>query len=607
MSKKITFNDLEIQKLFQNFYIIPAYQREYIWQEKEVIQLLEDVHDAFSDNPEAEYFLGSLVVCKSTEGVKLEVIDGQQRLITLSLVLNNIKRQYKKNKTDCSSIEKLLYSATITETGETVHSNIIEIQYEGKEVLYDLYKTDDDETINPKMIEGLPGKTIFDAHRHISSFFENNFSPEDSFARIKKFLGYLLNKVKVIQIETPEIGNALKIFETINERGISLDQVDLLKNLLFIQIERKQFAKLAKEWDKFKKSVVGQKVSEKPLRFLRYFIMANYDVAKDQKGERESVVREDDIYEWFVKNEAKCNYKSNASSFVRKLHENADFYINLLRNRYHSDNNINLENQSKLLGNAFRQHLLILLSANALKKAWFNHLVGQLENVLFFYNITKEPPRDIEKRFASWTSEIRNIKSIVNLNDFIQNRLLSELDARMRSFESNFITMDTSSMQKYKLKYILAKLTDFIENLRVGEQKESSIVQYLKSSIQIEHILPDNPLQELIDVFSNGDKKEYDIYKNKIGNLTLLERPINESIQRDFFDKKKPEYSKSKFCLTRSISNIETVGSDTSINRANELLQSFDVWDKNSIDARSKMLLNISKLIWKVEPFKDNN
>lgn len=604
MSKKIAFNDLEIQKLFQNFYIIPAYQREYVWQEKEVIQLLEDVLDAFSDNPEAEYFLGSLVVCKSTEGVKLEVIDGQQRLITLSLVLNNIKRQYEKNNTDCSSIEKLLYSATIIETGETVHSNIVDIQYEGKEALYDLYNTDDDETINPKMIEGLPGKTIFDAHKHISSFFDTNFSTEEDFKQIKKFLGYLLNKVKVIQIETPEIGNALKIFETINERGISLDQVDLLKNLLFIQIERKQFLKLAKEWDKFKKSVVGQKVSEKPLRFLRYFIMANYDVAKDQKGE--SVVREDDIYEWFVKNEAKCNYKSNASSFVRKLHENADFYINLLRNRYHSDNNINLENLSKLLGNAFRQHLLILLSANALKKDWFNHLVGQLESVLFFYNITKEPPRDIEKRFASWTSEIRNIKSIVNLNDFIQNRLINELDTRMRSFESNFITMNTSSMQKYKLKYILAKLTDFIENLRVGEPKESSIAQYLKSSIQIEHILPDNPLQELIEVFSKGNKKEYDIYKNKIGNLTLLERPINESIQRDFFDKKKIEYLKSKYYLTRSISAKEEVGNNTSIDRTNEILRSFAIWDKQAIDERSQMLLNIAKLIWKVEGFESN-
>lgn len=232
----------------------------------------------------------------------------------------------------------------ITNLGETVHSNVVEIKYEGKEVLYDLYKYDNDDGINPKMIEGLPGKTIFDAHGYISIFLSDTFKNEDGFAQIKRFLGYLLNRVIVIQIETPEIGNALKIFEMINERGISLDQVDLLKNLLFIQVPRTQFSRLAKEWDKFKKSIVGQKVSEKPLRFLRYFIMANYEVSRDSKGE--SVIREDDIYEWFSKNENKCNYKSNAFAFVRKVHENADFYINLLRNRYYSDNNIFLENLS---------------------------------------------------------------------------------------------------------------------------------------------------------------------------------------------------------------------------------------------------------------------
>ncbi|MGO9396186.1 MAG: DUF262 domain-containing protein [Desulfobaccales bacterium] len=65
---------------------MPAYQREYVWKEKEVIQLLEDIYDAFSNNPESEYFLGSLVVCKSRAEAKLEVIDGQQRLITLIFV-----------------------------------------------------------------------------------------------------------------------------------------------------------------------------------------------------------------------------------------------------------------------------------------------------------------------------------------------------------------------------------------------------------------------------------------------------------------------------------------------------------------------------------------
>jgi len=333
MSKKIQFTDLAIQKLFQDFYLIPDYQREYVWEEKEVAQLLNDIYDEFIINPDSEYFLGSIVVCKSKESHKFEVIDGQQRLITLSLVLNNIRRLYKNARESYSTIEKLLFSETITDLGETFSSNIIDIQYEGKDVLYDLYKADNDDEIHPKMVEGLPGKTIFDAHKNIFFFFDDNFNASERIPNLKRFLGYFLNKVKLIQIETPEIGKALKIFETINERGISLDQVDLLKNLLFIQIDRNDFPKLKKEWEKFKSSILGKKEKEKPLRFLRYFIMANYEVLKDKKSSQ--IVREDDIYPWFIDNEKRCNYKSDPFGFVRKIEENAAFYMNLIKNRYY--------------------------------------------------------------------------------------------------------------------------------------------------------------------------------------------------------------------------------------------------------------------------------
>ena len=140
MSKIIRFTDLAVQKLFQNFYIIPEYQREYVWGEKEVKQLVNDIYEQFSANPEAEYFLGSVVVCKSKGEDKYEVIDGQQRLITLSLFLNNLARIYRNNKEDSNTIGRLLFSQTITDSGETIKSNIVYIQYEGKEVLYVLYK-----------------------------------------------------------------------------------------------------------------------------------------------------------------------------------------------------------------------------------------------------------------------------------------------------------------------------------------------------------------------------------------------------------------------------------------------------------------------------------
>lgn len=602
MSQEIKFTDLAIQELFQKFYIIPAYQREYVWGENEVNQLMDDLIESFYNNPKSEYFLGSLVVCKLEGTHKYEVIDGQQRLITLSLLLNNLRRIYLSNGENYSTIERFLFSGIVTETGETVNSYIIDVQYEGKEVLYDLYRTkDDNEISNSTAIEGLPGETIYNAHKAIALYLDTAFSQVEKLEIIKKFLGYLLNKVKLIQIQTPEIGNALKIFETINERGVSLDQVDLLKNLLFIQIERKEFHKLKDEWNKFKTSIVGKKIKEKPLRFLRYFIMANYEVGKDEKSDR--IVREDDIYQWFINNEKKCGYKADPFGFIKKIQENAEFYINLVKGRYRDENNVNLENIHKLVGSGFKQHFVLLLSAQNLKPELFDHLVKQLEVLLFYYNITKEPPRDIEKRFANWAVEIRTIRSSEGLNDFISNRIGTDLEHRRNAFEYGFLNLNYNSLQTYKLKYILAKLSSYVDQAKVGDLENRSLASYFRRSIQIEHILPDNPTKDVILAFNGGDEKEYNQYKHKLGNLTLLERPINASIQRGFFPEKCKEYEKSAFYLTKSISRLDEVGTNTSINRLNQYLKNFSQWNKDVINERQKMLYELSKLTWQIELF----
>ena len=596
MAKTITFEQQEIKKLFGNFYKIPDYQREYVWQEENVSQLLNDIYDNFDHNPKAEYYLGSIVVCKGKEDTtKFEVIDGQQRLITLSLMINN----FLKLSTDSSTLNRLLYDETINLDGKVIRSPKVEIHYEGKNVFYDLCNNllPEDE-IDLKSIEGLPGKTIFDAHKTIRLFFEQNFKGNETEKR-NRFMGYFLNNVILIQIETPEIGNALKIFETINQRGVSLDHVDLLKNLLFQHVSRSDFQKLKEEWQKFKESITGHQKSEKPLRFLRYFIMSNYEIDKDDKGDK--ILREDEIYSWLVKNEKRLNYKADTFSFVRRIQENAEFYMDVIKHRHNDQANVNLENIYNLVGSGFKQHFILLLSAKSLKPEQFDHLLKQLETLLFYYNITKEPPRDVEKRFASWTEEIRKIKSNQDLNDFIQNQIQADLDSRSRSYEINFKSLRYSSMQKYKLKYLLAKLSQYVEIQRTGDESDRSIMPYLRQSIHIEHILPEDPTSEIIKDFSKGNKTEYLDYVTRLGNLTLLEATINTSIQRDYFASKVKEYPKSNIYLTKSIAKLENVGSNTSINRINSQLSSFTKWGKSEIEKRHNMLLELSRNVWKTE------
>ena len=93
----------------------------------------------------------------------------------------------------------------------------------------------------------------------------------------------------------------------------------------------------------------------------------------------------------------------------------------------------------------------------------------------------------------------------------------------------------------------------------------------------------------------------YDDCKNRLGNLTLLEKPINIIAGNDFFEMKVPEYNKSKNYLTSSLTGLTKVGADTSINRINEKLREFDSWSLLSIENRQSMLIELIGGVWQVE------
>ena len=97
---QIQFNYLDVENCFKNFYVVPDYQREYVWTEVQINQLLDDIYEEFDFNPNKEYFIGSTVVFKNNDGF-YELIDGQQRITALSTALNKIEivnNNYKKER-----------------------------------------------------------------------------------------------------------------------------------------------------------------------------------------------------------------------------------------------------------------------------------------------------------------------------------------------------------------------------------------------------------------------------------------------------------------------------------------------------------------------------
>ena len=153
------------------------------------------------------------------------------------------------------------------------------------------------------------------------------------------------------------------------------------------------------------------------------------------------------------------------------------------------------------------------------------------------------------------------------------------------------------SMQQYRTRYLLAKLTQYVEMAFKGMTTPGALGEF--AALEIEHILPNTPEPELRESFGTTNPgKVYDDYKTHLGNLTMLEKPINIVAGNAFFAAKTAEYVKSGNYLTRSIVGLSTVGKNSSITRINAKLKSFEHWSAAAIDERQEMLIGLAKEIW---------
>lgn len=594
-----------IEEAFREcFYIVPDYQREYVWTEKEVLQLLEDINEQSSSGSAKEYFIGTILVSPTEIKNHFEIIDGQQRLTTFFLLLCVLKRLFEGQQQG-KTIEGLIATSYTGSDGENCSSLKLEPRYENaKEVMDKIVELG----AEPKDLRfgiqaaGISSfgslERLVNAYETIFQYITDNYSDA---ATLKKYWGYLANNVVFIQIST-DISSALKIFETINERGIGLNPMDLLKNLLFSNVKPEQFEQLKNEWFKITGPLDREK--EKPLRFLRYFLMANYTI---KNARSDAIVREDEIYDWFIDkdNMPLCDYKSKPFEFVRKVIVNVNSYLAYKKGLGNDGKpNAIMETITILGGKAFSQHYVLLLAASNFPKELFDHFLSQLESFLFYYIFTKSNTRDLERTFSQWADELRTIAQISSaleqrekLNEFVANRFNTNMVSRKQELTDALNRLALGSMQKYRIRYLLARITEHVDMEFKGVYSRSNLSAY--TNLQIEHILPATPKEELREKWTTKNAPAiYDEYKNRLGNLTLLEKPINIVAGNNFFSEKLLEYKKSSNYLTRSIAEIAQVGNNTSITRVNAYLKAFTEWNAQSITERQLMLINLIFNIW---------
>ena len=592
----------QIQNLKDYFFVVPDYQREYVWKADEnVIQFLDDINDEFNANRGKEiasnYFIGSIITVDRDDGSN-EVIDGQQRLTTIIIALCAIRDLLEKEappmelaedyKEFSKAINELLYQYSIEDRKRKPR---LELQYEeSKDYLLNL--------IEKKEFEGEFTKSV----TRMSEAYQlcSNYVGKMDIGSKLDLVGYLLAHVDVVMIKPETVSSALKIFETINERGVGLNAMDLLKNLIFREAKESDFTIVKETWQRLIKSLEGCGEDDRPLRFLRYFLMARY---------YDGILREDKIYDWIISNPAKeaIGYQKDPIRFAKELSACASKYSQYVIATESKDFDQKYPSLSGIghIGRTnFRQHLILLLALNEIVEEDGVSLLSQkLETLILYYVVCRENPRDFERKFSSWAKDIRKLSKSEELKDFIDKKFGEEVGEREKRFEQMFMSLSQSDLSPmYRTKYVLGRIEEYIRaKCNVPTRNSLSYFQ----NLELEHTLPQTPKDDKLPPEFES-KNEYREFVFRFGNLNLAEETINKSLQAvnnvsdpTWFDGKLKEYSKSEVLLTRSISHIERIGKDTAFNSFVEnYLPQYSQWKKTNIEYRQETLYALVKMIW---------
>lgn len=518
-------------------YIIPAYQRPYSWEVDNVIQLLDDIWDAYKQNSEQEYFIGSLITIELDKDRKYEVVDGQQRLTTLNIILSGLVEKIPFDQSEYESTERNELKRCILAPRSRAPS---------------LFLREVDQPFFLRHI--LEAKTLEDEqYRKLKSPKKNLI---DNFNETKKWLSkrsideainlsiYIREKVYCVFVIADSQSSAYRLFNVLNARGMSLSNSDLIKNSIF------NAASSAKE--------DGQKVEEMWLKLEDKLLIENMDSFFEYFRTMDNPEKaSSSIHEEFQK--IIDNNKSSIFNLLESLDKAAEIYAEI------KDSNDNRAISS--LKRVTYDEWIAPLIAYKLKKG---------KNETEFINL-------LEKiTYQNW---IRRLGRTARLTVYFQLIKLINSDKSFEEMQkvilekannNEFIQLLGSDF--YGKPYAQAVLLRLDE---AGLDNSSSTIH--QGRLSIEHVMP----QKLKDEYwSSRFSPEIHIeWLNKIGNLAMLSGSKNSAAQYFAFDKKKDVYGKRN--------------EKVSFNLTKEILQ-VQEWNIGAIESRHNKLLELAKSLWDI-------
>jgi|YNPMSStandDraft_1061717.scaffolds.fasta_scaffold05932_3 uncharacterized protein with ParB-like and HNH nuclease domain len=537
----IKYEFIGIGELIKNKKLkVPTYQRAYSWEEQHVNDLLDDIQSNFNAS---EYFLGTIVLTEKT-GFS-EIVDGQQRITTVFLIISAI-RDLLKRSNDANTIQTTYLSTYDFRNKEYIPK--LELN-EQDNVFFRETVINRNTSSEPKTISN---KKIIQAYDSIKCYLEKELKSYNNDENIlidwKEFLD---NKLKVVVISVPDDINAFTIFETLNDRGLALAQIDLLKNYLYSKSGQRlneiqnSWIELNSKLESFQEDIL--------LIYIKHWWFAHKGFAREKNNELYKKIKEEIQNTTEVANFV-LNLKNDVEQYTAILNHNLPFW---------NDYNYKCRKYVETL-NYFNLEQYRPLALSILKKFEKNDVEKSLKLIVSWLIrnliVGAMGGGTLEQLYANTAIEITKNKicNAHQLKEFLRNNIPTDDE-----FKEKFKTA-TVSKAKYA-RYYLAE----IENFHRGKNNPELLVNLNPDSVNLEHILPENPSNN----YPNFSDEDHAMYFKRIGNLTLMKTKENNDFKSSKFSDKKVKYKESEFWLTNTLANIEEWNIDAINQRQSDLAE----------------------------------
>ncbi len=542
-------------------YEIPKFQRDYSWEAEHWDDLWKDIRALLADE-DNEHYMGYLVL-QTSNNKEFQIIDGQQRLTTMSLLIlstlkclkelvdSGIEAENNLKRKDSLLNSYIGYVDPVT----LISNNKLKLNRNSD----DYYKQ------HLVLLKELPLRNTNSSEKHMRECFnwyydriKKEFNTGESLAA---FIDNIVDKLFFTVIEVTDQLNAFKVFETLNARGVQLSSADLLKNYLFFVVdETKPHISEIEELENIWSKIVGKLGEQKFEDYLRYYWNSiNKSVGKKN----------------LFKN-VKGNIKSKEQVFelIRNLNDTADLYLAIQNpeDEFWRDKPEIRKSLKELKLFQIRQINSLFLSAlRNLEVENFRKLAKICSVISFRYNIIGGlNPNAQEDVYNTVALKISSNKRF-EVADF-QTIYVSDLN-----FENDFSTKEfKNTTRNHKIvKYILSKIEVYQHKNEIDPESDL---------FTIEHILPENA----DDTWGNFTFEEINRSVYRMGNLTLLERKLNREAGQKAYVEKIVLFAQSNSELTKTLPD------------------NFNTWNEDKLAARQRELAKHAKAIWKIQELSNN-